>query len=240
MKITCFISHPWAKGFHHFAIRLAQTLRTRGIEVWIDEEKILPGDDIRIRIQNGVRHESDILLFVLSSETLQSEACIEEFEIALRVEKPIIAILIDSCKMPLKLSKLLYADFTNPIFFDASVDRLVEGIEKLSQQQRLIALLKNHDPDIRIKAAALLGELHEPKVVTAISERIRIEFDPDVKYWLAIALGRLVDLDTYEGKEALRLLKWLMTDPSPRVKQGATEALCRLQELNKTASDFTY
>lgn len=165
MSTSCFISHPWAKGYHDFAVRLAGALRTQGFRIWIDEEQMLPGDEIRVRIQNGVRHESDIFLFILTPEAIASQMCINELKIASESGKPVVPIMRESCILPTELGELLYADFSNSTFFDAAVDRLVKGIEKQARYQKVVEILNDTNPDNRIKAASILGEMRHPKAV---------------------------------------------------------------------------
>lgn len=64
--LSCFISHTWREGEHHFAMRLSEALEQRKIKVWIDEKYIIPGTHIKERIRKGVNHDSDAFLFAAS------------------------------------------------------------------------------------------------------------------------------------------------------------------------------
>lgn len=222
---SCFISHPWAKGFHHFAVRVAEALRKHGITVWLDEEQLLPGDAIRSHIMSRLTNQNDILLFVLSPETLRSQNCLDELEIALSAKRSIISLLVEACNAPEVLQHSIQIDFRDPIFFDAALNRLVEGIKKSTRMHQVMAKLTNPNHDIRVEAALILGELGLEEGLSAISQCLLIERDPDVLYWYAQALGKFVRLGGSEGQKAFSLLNKLLTNTSPRVAQGAADAL---------------
>lgn len=67
---SCFISHAWGNGGHDFAIKLGSALKKNNIDIWIDENEIPPGADIKAKIKKGVEYDSDVFLFVLTPEAL--------------------------------------------------------------------------------------------------------------------------------------------------------------------------
>lgn len=221
---TCFLSHPWAHGYHDFTMRLSDALTSRGIRTWVDEQRILPGQSLQARLQAGVQHESDVFLFILTPETLASALCVRELVHALDAHKPIIVVKRERCEPPPVLAGFFYADFINATFFDAAVDSLVESIHYFARLGVLVALLRSPDPEHRGKAAELLGKLAEPRAVRHIAAQLARERDDDVKYWFAIALGRLSELASPEGSRAKELLDELDRSESPRVRQGVRQA----------------
>lgn len=88
MKPRLFVSHPWAANTHHFALRLVQALRDRGYIVWVDEQNMLPGQDIMVRQAVGIISETDIFLFTLSETALASPNCLKELETAQQAGRP--------------------------------------------------------------------------------------------------------------------------------------------------------
>ena len=78
---SCFISHTWYEGEHYFAVHLSEALKKRGIEVWIDQDKISPGSHIKEIIRKGIDHDSDVFLFVMSPQALKSDMCIYELKL---------------------------------------------------------------------------------------------------------------------------------------------------------------
>ena len=57
---SCFISYSHADK--PFARRLHDTLQGRGIRCWLDEQQLLPGDDIYEQVDHGIRLWDKVLL----------------------------------------------------------------------------------------------------------------------------------------------------------------------------------
>lgn len=71
MSVKAFISH--SSRDKRFVSRLAGDLRTReGIDVWLDQWEINPGDRIPERIEEGLS-EADVFILVLSPESVNSQ-----------------------------------------------------------------------------------------------------------------------------------------------------------------------
>lgn len=232
MTPVCFISHAWKSGKrktggHTFGLRLAKALRNHGIQVWIDEEQMPPGTPISPSIKAGIEHHSDVFLFVLSKEALESTNCMEELSIATQSKKPIIVIVRGLCRMPMSLRDKIHLDFGNQAF-DSAVERLVEGITKLTREQRVIAALRDRDPDKRVAAARILSDLRYPQALQIISERVREEIDPDVQHWFLICLGTLADMGAREREQVLGVLNAFRDHCSLRVRQGVEIAITQI------------
>ena len=212
-------------------MRLADALREKGIEVWIDEERIYPGMNIKQRIRRGIEHESDVFLFVFSPEALKSQMCMRELEVAVNqmIEhgKPIIPVFFRECEIPDSLREICYADFTNDLYFDAALERLVKGIERSAKFRRICRELSHPDPDGRIKALEELGDLRNPLALGPLKNRLLFEeSDPKVKHFLAMVIGEI------GGSEAVVTLFQAMGEKELYSKQGivwgATEVLNKL------------
>ena len=129
---SCFISHAWGNGGHDFAMKLGAALRKNDITIWLDENEIWPGDDIKTKIRKGIEYDSDVFLFVLTPESIESQMCLHELDLALRQRneycKPIIPVFFKECTIPDFLKNICYADFREQLSFDASIERLIKGI----------------------------------------------------------------------------------------------------------------
>lgn len=229
MTPVCFISHAWKSGQqkaggHKFGLRLAKALHNSRIQVWIDEDQMPPGTPISPNIKAGIEHHSDVFLFILSKEALESINCMEELHIAIQSKKEIIVIVRDSCQIPKSLQDKIHLDCSNQTF-DSVVKHLVKGIIKIAREKRVIAALRDRDPDKRIEAARILSDLRHPQSVKVISDRIYEENDLDVKHWFLICLGTLADMGTKEREQVLSVLNAFRHHCSPRVRQGVEIAI---------------
>ena len=81
---SCFISYNHVDK--PFARRLYDTLQRRGIQCWLDEKHMFPGDDIHDSIDHGI-HVWDKVLLVCSKNSLTSGWVDQEIEKAFAKER---------------------------------------------------------------------------------------------------------------------------------------------------------
>lgn len=95
--------------------KLAGQLKSRGIDVWIDEEKINVGDSISKKIQQGLR-DSDYLCIWITEKAMQSGWVEKEWLPKIKQEidenrTVVLPLLAEPCKLPAFLDDKKYADF---------------------------------------------------------------------------------------------------------------------------------
>jgi len=218
--LTCFISHAWANGGHHFAMRLKGALEKRGLGVWIDEEQICPGEKIAKRIKEGIESESDIILIVLSPPAEESKWCLEELKLAIdqsnRYSKLIIPIFLENCPIPNGLEGVNYANFKDELLFEESADRLVKKIKEIFNRW-----LSRPDPEMRIRASKMLGKLGDNSQIPNLSEHLSPskEVDPRVRHFAALAIGQI------GGETAIKELIEYIGERDIYVRLGVITAL---------------
>ena len=113
-----------------FVLRLAKDLRSVGVNLWIDQLDIAPGD----RWDRGVEEAlaaAPAVLVVLSPDSVNSQNVMDEVSLALDEKKRIVPILIRQCNVPFRLRRLQYVDFTAG--YDAGLAALVGALN--SQRQ---------------------------------------------------------------------------------------------------------
>ena len=112
--------------------KLSQRLQADGIDVWLDEEKLLPGQEWQNEIPQAVR-DSDIILVCLSKQSTTKEGYVQK-EIALALdiadEKPentifIIPLKLEICDLPGRLRRFQSADY----FIDGTYQRLLQSFQ---------------------------------------------------------------------------------------------------------------
>jgi formylglycine-generating enzyme required for sulfatase activity len=90
------------------------------IDPWLDEEKLLPGQDFDLEIYKAIR-EADVILICLSKESIAKEGYVQkEFKRAFNFaeEKPegtiyIIPLRLDECEPPLRFKQWQWVDYFN-------------------------------------------------------------------------------------------------------------------------------
>jgi hypothetical protein len=121
-----------------FVLRLAEDLKRRGLEVWLDLWEMRPGDRLRDRIAEGITR-CDRLLVLLSPHSINSSwvkieldsAMIRELESNSVVVVPTLYGEISVEDIPLDLKGKLYLDFRKK----SNYSRNLESILKLVRKQ---------------------------------------------------------------------------------------------------------
>jgi formylglycine-generating enzyme required for sulfatase activity len=116
-KLRVFLCHS---SHDKPAVReLYQRLKTEGwIDPWLDEEKLLPGQDWDLEIEKAVEAADAVIVF-LSNNSVSKEGYIQrELRFVLRIAdfKPegtvfVIPVRLDDCPMPRRLSMWQYVDY---------------------------------------------------------------------------------------------------------------------------------
>ncbi len=103
-------------SYHHNGGDLAELIKERlesnGFAVWLYEEKLLPGDDWRAEIDNGIR-EAFALIVIMSPSAKTSEYVTYEWAFALGCGVKVIPLLEEAVKLHPRLEALQYLDFTD-------------------------------------------------------------------------------------------------------------------------------
>ena len=100
---------------------LYQRLIAEGVDVWLDESKLLPGQDWRLEIPKAVS-SSDVVIICLSNNSISKEGYVQkEIKLALDAadEKPeetifLIPTRLENCTVPVRLSKYQWVDLFIP------------------------------------------------------------------------------------------------------------------------------
>ena len=85
---------------------------------------------------------------------------------------------------------------------------------------KLERLLTNRDDDTRLNAIQMLSKIGDTKTIRPIKNRLEVETNPVVRYWLYFTLGHI------GGKEAEKILKKsLHLEADTFARQGIEEGL---------------
>ena len=111
---------------------LYQRLRAEGIDPWLDEEKLLPGQDWRREIQKAVR-SSDIVIVCLSRRSITKTGYVQkEIKDALDVadEQPngtifLVPLKLEECNIPERLRRWQWVNF----FEERGYERLMRALQ---------------------------------------------------------------------------------------------------------------
>ena len=117
--------------------KLYQLLQKDGFDPWLDEEKLLPGQDWQIEISKAVK-SSDAVIVCLSSKSINKSGYIQkEIKYALDVadEQPegnifLIPLKLEKCDVPDRLCRWHWVNF----FEDSSYERLIRALHTVEKK----------------------------------------------------------------------------------------------------------
>ncbi|MFN9555130.1 MAG: toll/interleukin-1 receptor domain-containing protein [Dolichospermum sp.] len=129
--------------------KIRKTLMRESITVWTNKTDIKTGTAFEKAINQGIEG-ADNFVYLISSDSLQSEYCQQELNQALANNKRIIPLLVaetDFKLIPLELKKLQFIDFTqseNEAEYRFSTDKLLQELKKESSyyEKHKILLVK--------------------------------------------------------------------------------------------------
>lgn len=132
-SLRVFLSH--AREDNPTVRQLSNRLKNDGFEPWLDEERILPGQNWEIEIEKALR-TSDVILLCFSEKSINKEGFVQrEFKRAMRYqeEKPegvifTIPVRLDQSEIPFSYGELQWVDFP------ANYNQLVKALESRKNQ----------------------------------------------------------------------------------------------------------
>jgi len=168
-----FLSHSSKDKF--FARKLADGLKSHGVDVWIDEAEIKIGDSLTEKIGKAI-DTTQYFGIVLSENSVNSEWVKKELQIAIQKELSnkkvvVLPILLESVEIPFFLRDKLYADFTNPENFDSEFNKILEALSVKTEKRPLPKMKPIEQKE---------KEAEEVKVKLTNTEKLLMEFD-DIK-----------------------------------------------------------
>jgi len=134
---TIFLSH--ASADKSIVRKVAQRLKTQGIEPWLDESELGLGDSL-IQTIEAALDSSDFVAFFISNASMNSPWVRQEMNatISRKVSEKrgaiVIPILLDNTEIPPLLRDVICLDMRNGEL-DENVSRLTSAIERLSLQR---------------------------------------------------------------------------------------------------------
>ena len=194
-KLLVFLSH--ANEDKPTIRNLCQHLKDDGFDPWLDEERILPGQDWQLEIEHAMR-SSDIILVNFSQKSLIKEGYFQrEYKRALdyQEEKPegtifVIPVRLDNCEIPFSVKDKQYVDY--PLGYE----RLLESLKSRA------------DKSASVQNSQTQGREHTKQIQIALKNNIENEFSIGSKrrYFDALDLARFSEQTTYENARLLKVL----------------------------------
>ncbi len=189
--MSTFISYSRVNA--EFVVRLAKDLKAAGYDVWLDQLDIPKGARWDDAIESAVERSSTFMI-VLAPESIESQNVKDELSYAIDSGKQILPVVIKPCKIPLRLRRFQYVDFTDKPYKDSLAD-----IKRLLSNTRQREQAAEHSPSAASEEALAespseprLRSLPRPEPVP-LPPRMEMQEEParSRKFLLPAALGVL-------------------------------------------------
>ncbi len=127
-EVSIFISYSTKD--RNFVKLFVEKLKAKGITFWIDENEILPGNDLYKTIAGGIAKSSHYLI-VLSANSIESDWVEKEIRYALEEKKVVIPILYGKMALPEDIKLMISGLKAIPIvdLFEYEVDQLTKSLD---------------------------------------------------------------------------------------------------------------
>jgi TIR domain len=135
-----FVSHA-SEDKDRFVRAFATQLREKGIEAWVDEWEIYPGDSLVRKIYEAGIRAAQAVLIVLSRNSVDKPWVKDELDVSVirRIEEGmrIIPLVLDDCAIPTALRATLHVKIPDLNNFDAQLSRVVDTLYGRSEKPPL-------------------------------------------------------------------------------------------------------
>ena len=145
--------------------RLKNDLTNKGITVWLDRERLLPGDLFGDAIEKGL-DESRTICIVMSPESMRSGWVREEYLRAINLfvrtdkQRKVIPLLLKDAEFPGFLSNRQWVDFSDETKYSDSLAYLIKGIRYVAPLLQTEETPKNLNEMLQTASQALIISGH--------------------------------------------------------------------------------
>ncbi|MFL5694654.1 MAG: TIR domain-containing protein [Ktedonobacteraceae bacterium] len=135
-----FVSHA-SEDKDRFVRAFTTQLREKGIEAWVDEWEIYPGDSLVQKIYDAGISAAQAVLIVLSRNSVDKPWVKDELDVSVirKIEEGmrIIPIVLDDCRIPTALRATLHVRIPDLNNFDAQLSSIVDTLYGRSKKPAL-------------------------------------------------------------------------------------------------------
>jgi hypothetical protein len=126
-----FVSHA-SEDRQRFVMAFAQRLRENGVDAWLDQWEMKPGDSLVDKIFEEGLGNAHAVVIVLSAASVNKPWVREELNVSVvkRLQKglKIIPVVIDRCEVPGALQSTLWQQIDDLNQYDAAFERILNAI----------------------------------------------------------------------------------------------------------------
>ena len=140
MSPKAFICHA-SEDKERFVVPFAETLRSFGIDAWVDAWELAPGDSLADRIFDEGIKQADAFVIVMSANSVDKKWVLDELNAAMihRLEgkTKVIPVLIEECEVPKSLHSMVWEKIINFDALDSHATKIANLIFGISDKPAL-------------------------------------------------------------------------------------------------------
>lgn len=201
-----FVSHA-SEDKKSFVLDFATKLRAHGVDAWVDQWEMLPGDKLIKKIFDEGLKAPDAFVIVLSKTSVSKPWVREELDVAAvkRISNgmKLIPVVLDDCEIPGVLTATLWEKFDKPENYNASFERVLAAIFGLSSKPPLGELPIYAKPSVRVAGRSASDSL----VIQVACENALKDGDQYVDPVEAFDLNGAPKLPAQELSDCLEILE---------------------------------
>jgi hypothetical protein len=206
----------YARLDQEFALRLADDLIAAGAQIWVDQYDIHPSQHWDRAVETAVRGCQGVIV-VLSPRSVASPNVADEVAVAIEDGKTVIPVLMEPCKLPLRMARMQFIDATGN--YQTALAKCVTAIAEAGALPEAEATAA---PDEAAPRRAVLA----PEVLRQAELRLTGVMGPIAGVLVRQAAASATEAQLYEtlarsiGLDAERkaFLAWV-TEPRPRERR---------------------
>ena len=115
----------YARADERLVFRFADDLRARGVAVWVDQLNIRTSEHWDRAVERAI-HDCRAMIVFLSPRAVMSDNVADEISLAIECRKTLIPVMIESCRLPLRLTRMHVIDATSA--YDAALGQCLAAI----------------------------------------------------------------------------------------------------------------
>ena len=122
-----FISY--SRKDSEFALKLSNDLKNQGVNTWLDQTDIPGGAEWDNAIEEALEASGKFLI-ILTKTSVTSSNVKDELNFALQEKKQVIPILLEDCRLPMRISRRQFVDFSKS--YETGLNKLLVQFNKSS------------------------------------------------------------------------------------------------------------
>ena len=219
-----FISHA-SEDKERFVLDFARRLREHGVDAWVDEWEMLPGDSLVDKIyEEGIKN-ARAMIVVLSKYSINKPWVREELNAGflkrLSGNCRVIPVVIDNCNVPEVLRSTVWQKVPNLANYEEEFQRILDSIYGRTQKPTLGA------PAAQVRRQSLKDDLEGGRNLNLDVEYSQLDLEDFILDKNEPSLFRLQALNHYLTLETRSgaAFEGLHNDPDPQIRRTVFQGL---------------